>query len=205
MKNIIFLFLFQIITFTSYAQRIYNPHYQRNAISISPSSYFSLYHSSINFSYERRFYKQNKRKPHWAVELSYGQIRERHFNNANGFIIQAMPKFRKGDNEATYMGWNNYYTSHQYISNKAGAPTDYEVNAKIFGSEFILGSQNSYKHWFADISVGFGFKFYNIKNTLEEPVNSYSSSRILFLGIPEEDGRHFRLNVPIKFKFGFSF
>lgn len=214
-KLILIIFIITIELSANAQQARFYKNYHSNAISNGTLTTLVGIHPIIaDVCYERRFFRRRKNKPHFALEISGGKIIP-HYGTGksenSGFIFRVVPKYRFEHNagSSAFIGWSHYYVHHKYVSTRVarqGNSIDYNVDSKIYGSSFLLGVQGVYKYYLLELSSGLGFKIYDIKNDSPIPLNQYrGTQRTPLFILPEGNGRHFRLNIPIHLKLGISF
>lgn len=191
---------------------------QRHSIYFDFFQYFNFYQVSLGLGYD---YEINNS---FSIDFFYGHILPRDALNQNeevgrtngkGYKIAVFPKYLfEMPKERLFIGLSNYFISHEYQSNQyverdSEEIISYKVSQKIIGSDFVFGlkpSTDKIDHYFFEASIGLGFKFYMTKNDLNEPLFELAPfTKETTLLVPEENGKHFKLSLPISLKMGWRF
>ena len=202
MRIILFVILFQAVSTLGYSQFIQDKHHQKNVLLTGTLFTFLIFIiHTLMLLMKDDFINRINVNHIGQLKFSGGKMLtplERSLRDGKGYTFRITPKYRTGDNKATYQGFSLYYVSNQYDTKaRYDNSIEYQVNSKIVGLDYVLGAQTSYKHWFLECSSGLGVIYWNISNTLDKPVSNYWGI-IPLIYKPQEDGNHFKLNIPLK-------
>ena len=199
---------------------------EQDIISTKALSFFNIYHSYLTVEYNRSInygFRLNSSlgvilpKDGWSGQ---GHDSTESIKKYNGkgvrlaleaqFLLQASNAFYH-EGQVPYIGVETYFSKYNYISqrlvsNFSSDTRRYNVDSRVLGINATIGLLYfTNERVTMTFSAGLGLRYLTIKNDLDVPVSSLSEAyrhgdRIE----PEENGRYWRLAIPLNFKIGFT-